>query len=234
MINNKLLDTSYDKPFDAIESLRWRPWVGREYRTAPRQLLIVGDSYYAQDEKGEHDPETGQAFLADRDTTRDLIGGKNGHLDGGNWRAYTGLCNTLVGGNEIEDREKLWERVVYYNFIQRRVMQTANDKPNDEDYRHAWTCLLEVLKVLQPTDCLILGTRNETAFGVSMEQAGLRWSIEDYPEAVGGRTHPRYATITWPDGHTLDLWFMQHTSRCSPEAWCEFLQEKMPEAMAMF
>lgn len=232
MINHKLLDTSYDTQFDAIESLRWLPWVGREYRTAPRQLLIVGESCYAQDEKGNPSPETEADFLQDRDTTRGVLNCNLARED--TWRVYTGLCNTLVGGNEIEDRKKLWERVAYYYLIQNRVMQTLNDAPQKEDYRHAWPCFLEVVKVLKPTDCLVLGTRNETAFGFSMEQAGLGWSIEDYPEAVGGNAKPRYATITWPDGHTLDLWFMQHTSRFSPTAWHEFLREKMPEAMAMF
>lgn len=111
---------------------------------------------------------------------------------------------------------------------------TISAQPEEEDYRHAWTCLLEVLKVLQPTDCLILGVRNDKAFGTSMEQAGLRWSIEDYPASVDGNAHPRYATITWQDGHINHLWFMQHTSRCSPEAWHEFLREKIPEAMALF
>lgn len=142
----------------------------------------------------------------------------------------------LVGGNEIEDRKKLWEQVAYYYFIQNRVMQTVNDKPNEQDYRHAWPCFLKVVEVLQPTDCLVLGVRNETAFEVSMEQAGLKWTIEKYPEPVpvGGNTKPRYATITWPDGHTLNLWFMKHPSYCSPEAWREFFREKMPEAMKLF
>lgn len=231
-MHNELLDTSYDGRFDEIESLRWRPWVGRKYHSAPRKLLIVGESCYAEDKERNPSPETEADFLQDRDTTRGVL---NCNLEKEDtWRVYTGLCNTLVGGNEIEDRRKLWERVAYYYFIQNRVMQTLNDKPQEEDYRHAWPCFLEVVKVLQPTDCLVLGTRNETAFGASMEQAGLGWSIEDYPESVGGRTKPRYATITWKDGHTLDMWFMQHPSRCSPAAWREFLREKMPEAMKLF
>lgn len=232
-MQNELLDTLYDPRFDAIGSLRWRPWVGQGYRTAPRKLLIVGDSCYAQDEKGNFDPETEADFLQDKDTTRRVIGERN--LTGEDWRVYTGLCNMLVEGNELEDRKKLWERVAYCYLIQNRVMKTAKDKPQEEDYRYSWPCFLKVVKVLQPTDCLVLGVRNETAFGASMEQAGLQWSLEDYSEPVGGRTKPRYATITCPkNGYTLDLWFMQHPSRCSPPAWREFFQEKMPEAMKMF
>ncbi|WP_298062711.1 hypothetical protein [uncultured Rikenella sp.] len=231
-MHNELLDTTYDEQFDTIESLRWRPWVGRGYRTAPRRLLIVGDSCYAQDKKGNPSPETEADFLQDKDTTRGVLNCNMEKKD--TWRVYIGLCNMLVGGNEIEDRKKLWEQVAYYYLIQNRVMQTVNDEPNEQDYRHAWPCFLEVVKVLQPTDCLVLGVRNETAFGVSMEQAGLKWTIEDYPEPVGGNTKPRYATITWPDGHTLNLWFMKHPTYCSPEAWRKFFREKMPEAMKLF
>lgn len=64
--------------------------------------------------------------------------------------------------------------------------------------------------------------------------AGGRGSLEVYSKSVGGRTKPRYATITWKNGYTLDLWFMQHPSRCSPPAWREFFQKKMPEAMKIF
>ncbi len=123
-----MLDTSYDGQFDEIESPRWRPWVGRGYHNAPRKLLIVGESCYAQDEKGNPSPETEADFLQNRDTTRGVL---NCNLEKEDtWKVYTGLCNTLVGGNEIEDRRKLWERVAYYYYlIQNRVMQTLNDTP---------------------------------------------------------------------------------------------------------
>src|SRR5690554_6944412 len=68
-----LLEKQFDKNFDEIEGLTWYPWVGKNYTNKDFKVLVIGESQYAVDEDGEFCEETSEAFLKDKEISREFF-----------------------------------------------------------------------------------------------------------------------------------------------------------------
>ena len=44
-------DKQFDAQFDKVANLTHYPWIGSGYASAPKRVLIIGDSHYAKDGK---------------------------------------------------------------------------------------------------------------------------------------------------------------------------------------
>lgn len=46
-------DKQFDSQFDKVENLVHYPWIGCNYASAPKRVLIMGDSHYTVNDEGE-------------------------------------------------------------------------------------------------------------------------------------------------------------------------------------
>lgn len=218
---DNIIDESFDPEFDKIENLTWYPWIGVEYPKGMRRVLIVGDSHYAVDDKGNFDQECYDDFMLTKKMTRYIV---ERYLKGETWNFYQNLENTFL------DSSGFWSKIAFYNFIQHPMKQN-NAIPDEQEYLIAWRCFVDLVKVLKPTDCIFIGVRSETCFGYSCHEMGIKYTIEDMPVIIN-RTHPRKANIVLSDTYSVDLYFIRHTSQYySPDQWNGFLKQQVPEAM---
>ena len=49
-------DKQFDSQFDKVENLVHYPWIGCNYASAPKRVLIMGDSHYTENDEGEFCP----------------------------------------------------------------------------------------------------------------------------------------------------------------------------------
>ena len=59
-------DKQFDSQFDKVENLVHYPWIGCNYASAPKRVLIMGDSHYTVNDEGEFCPEEYDRWLQTR------------------------------------------------------------------------------------------------------------------------------------------------------------------------
>ncbi|MBD9092913.1 MAG: hypothetical protein EGQ20_10340 [Bacteroides oleiciplenus] len=220
---NKILDQSFNSEFDKIEELTWYPWVGKDYKNGIRRVLVIGDSHYSADE-GRFDPECYTDFMSTKQTTRDIL---TRHLEKGEtWNFLRNLESTFPNSRSF------WSKIAFYNYIQ-EPMETANSIPTREQYKIAWRCFANLVKILRPTDCVIIGTRNDKHSGYMLEELDIRDYINNDDDSQKiNNTIPRKRKIVFNDGYSLDFFMIHHTSHhYSPDQWHDFLKQQIPEAI---
>ncbi len=145
-----LLDKSYDTKFKGIKSLKWLPWVGKNYMNSEYKILLVGDTHYgASTESIEgHNINT---------FTREIIEEMPINRWHYNVKFYKNLHLALIG-NDIFKTENLWSNVAFYNFVQ-NTMNGHDQEPSDKDFQNGWDTFYELIDELKPTICIFLGVR---------------------------------------------------------------------------
>lgn len=126
----------------------FEPWVGREYTSETRpRWFVLGESHYGK--AGDETPDfTSKVILAD--------------VFNGRYRFFTQIAKLLLGsppGSYLNDADlhALWERIVFYNFVQCFVGGAARIRPSQEMWRAAQDPFLKVLATTAPTHLLVLG-----------------------------------------------------------------------------
>lgn len=139
--NEQLTKSDYDTELDKLidtQILRWYPWIGKNYNTQDRKVLIVGENYYLSrhlEEKGVH-------------LTRFTMW-QQGIADDSD----SNFCRNIrlaLAGNKSK-RESFWENVALLNFVQ-TPMETNVSRPTAKDYQNGLNAFDSVIEILQPTD----------------------------------------------------------------------------------
>ena len=66
-------DKQFDLLFDKVSDLIHYPWIGCNFASAQKRVIIMGDSHYTVDDKGEFCKEEYEHCVSDKDYTRGII-----------------------------------------------------------------------------------------------------------------------------------------------------------------
>ncbi len=142
--------------FLTVEGLRWLPWIGNNFLTTPNEqkLLLVGEShYYKPEEKGSL--EKHQDNLYTRIVVEKVaIEKEYKQYEKRTAKIFPNIHFTFLGSDNI-DSGLFWNKVAYYNFIQ-RPMKTNHVRPTKKDNMDAWQIFGEVINILNPATCIFL------------------------------------------------------------------------------
>jgi hypothetical protein len=218
-----LCDVTFDRQFNSIVNLKHYPWIGKGYLSAPVKLLILGDSHYTVDNDGMFSLEEYNRCINDKNYTRDTLNCAVGTDYA--WSFYKGLYD-LLSISPYEAEQKLWDKVVFYNFVQ-TPMQQRDATPTEYDFKEAWFCLLDVIDIIQPSLCLFIGTRGWVSNGyINLENRGT-CNIK-YDKRISG-CYPWKADILTKAGICSHALAIHHTSQgFSPTIWREYIRENAP------
>lgn len=158
----KYMTTTHDSDFATVKSLRWYPWVGKNYDKG--RILMLGMSTY--DKKGEIS-DWGIFGENSTDMSRVLVSGKRGSLvitenkpfrEHKPFRAMSNMFIKVAGmPYGIKTARQFWASVAFNNHCQ-GVVQGRRGKCQfkKEDNNQAF---LETLEILKPSICLVWTTQ---------------------------------------------------------------------------
>lgn len=220
------VDTSFNKVFDGALShgLKWIPWVGKEYTKADVKVLVVGESHYSS-------PEQFAYFDNRRDATQYIIwesripvwdSGEQGWYN----RTFNGIEYTLLGTNQVANRQGLWEHLAFYNFIQ-RPMNTIEERPTQRDFELGWEAFIHVVKEIQPDICVFCGVSASNYFNRKMQDLNIK-----HQSVRVNSNYARTASVSMEDYDTK-LVFIHHCGGrfYSWHKWHDYLRNEMPDAI---
>jgi hypothetical protein len=218
---------SYDSQFKQAPKPLWLPWVGCHWNDRPldRRLLIVGESFYADELK---QPDSLQVRSRDRNYARKVV---SECLINDEWGART-LCNIpkLLFGTSAIERHRFWGDTAYFNLV-RRAMNSSSHRPTCEDFCDGWSVAFRIFEILRPSFCLMLGLTAAKSFNHSAKEAGLEASSVSVGTKVG-RTSSRRATLRYNTGQA-EFVFVQHPGRYfSWRRWHNYLNTEHANLMS--
>jgi hypothetical protein len=151
----KKLDNGFDEKLDNIKTLKWLPYIGKDYinLSSGEKLLIIGESHYLP-----NDTEDWYNDVKTRIFTREIfimnqIKLSNDEME----KVLRNIQKILLNDNPSDDQKnKLWNSVSYYNFIQKEL-DSSKDRPIEGDYIIGWDTFFKVVEVLNPDYCLFCG-----------------------------------------------------------------------------
>lgn len=89
-------DKQFDSQFDKVENLVHYPWIGCNYASASKRVLIMGDSHYTVNDEGKFCPEEYDRCVTDKEYTRGIIN-----------CAIVNCAIEKVAGNSIQPSENI-------------------------------------------------------------------------------------------------------------------------------
>ena len=222
----ELIDISYDEDFTQIESLKWYPWIGRRYKQSSKKLLIVGESHYMNHKDDLKYREWYEKSNNNKAYTRCCIYESAIKKCWSN-KTYRNISKLFLRTDNAN--EFLWEQVAFYNIIQLIMDYRIRQRPN-RLFAGAWKTFVDVIKVIEPTDCIFIGVSASNTFNKGIRMLGLPYTNIRQLKKVG-RTYPRKSSINI-DGRDINILFVKHTSQFfSWNAWNKFLLNENPELM---
>lgn len=221
-------DKQFDAQFDKVANLTHYPWIGSGYASAPKRVLIMGDSHYTIDEKTkEFCQEEYDRCISDKEYTRGIIGCEIGSP--GSWPFHKYLEKTFLDEANM-NVEAFWNKVASYNFIQ-EPMKSINEKPSHADYETAWKCFADVIQIIKPNVCIFFGLRNKEGINI-LDEKNVKHSIKYFDTKVNN-SWPMVGDLKFEDGYKLPFYMIHHTSRFySPQLWHNFLNKEIPEVVS--
>ena len=204
------------------------PWIGSDYASAPKRVLIIGDSHYTIDRNTkEFCQEEYDRCISDKEYTRGIIGCEIGSP--GSWSFHKYLEKTFLDEANM-NVEAFWNKVASYNFIQ-EPMKSINEKPSHADCETAWKCFADVIQIIKPNVCIFFGLRNKEGINI-LDEKNVKYSIK-YFDAKVNNSWPMVGDLKFEDGYKLPFYMIHHTSRFySPQLWHDFLNKEIPEVVS--
>jgi hypothetical protein len=221
------ISTQQDPKLKSIPNLSWLPWIGSDYFKNNNRLLIIGESQYAQGETAATYQED-LARVNEMDFTRNAV--LQTQIQ--NHYKHPALDNLLkaLWGNVSINKEKLWQELAFYNFVQRTMDYSSfngnkAEQPTNTDFDEGWKVFAEVIKILKPTDCIFIGVSAATSFERMMDALNIQRTERIYHDKINS-TKPATTSVTI-DGLKTNISFVKHSSAYfSPEDWNLFLEKQ--------
>lgn len=126
-------------------NVKIKPWVGKNYMKGG--LLILGESHYEEDIKYRNEKYTIESI-------EEVLKGKR-------VRFFTKIAKTVLdkpGDLSKEEVEKIWNHVIYYNFVQ-EFLSTSRKEPLPKSWENGAEPFKSVIKKYAPRKVLLLGKR---------------------------------------------------------------------------
>ena len=218
-----LFDTSYDTKFEKIERdgpLKIFPWVGKDYSSSQKKLLVVGESSY----KYWEDPSE----IHGKNEIRNIVSyWVYQRKDGISF--FNRISKLLGVKHDYENRKKFFDKISFYNIVQ-KIVDSQYDRPTDDDFIDGWKKFIEVISVLQPDYCIFIGVSAANYFNYTMEKMGIKHSSVSWANNPINGTYPRKFTLTYEkdnDSFELRMVSVRHVSAFfNLEKWNEFLKNE--------
>jgi hypothetical protein len=229
------LDDQFDDRLDSLEGLRWLPWVGKGYANSGARVLVVGESHYGRNRKcaNKTADQDIQEVMDDREFTREVIV-ECPILDQWPNPTYSNIARALLGSGKIDEhrRTQLWERVAFFNLVQRALNYTDGERPTQGDFAEAWAVFASLACVLKPRVCVVFGVGASDYFNGTMERLQLGHSRAVRRADRIDRVCLREGAALNAGGGTIPLCFVRHPAKYFRWGkWHKYLCEQMPEAM---
>ena len=234
-MNNNLIDNhSSEFDIDLNNAMRnglcWLPWIGKYYNEQAIKILVVGESHYASNKnRTEIQKDCDVDRVADdKDFTRAVIY-ESRIMRWWSNTTYDNVNFALTGRNNFDGR-KLWNKIAFYNFIQ-RPMRTVNERPLAEEFAAGWRNFVDVVKVIKPSICIFIGNSAANFFNEAMATLNVQYTPAKGIKFVNG-AWAKHSSLTIDD-YTLHIHSIRHAGRFfSWGSWNEYLHGAIPEAMS--
>lgn len=221
--------TIYDRELRKLAGLTWLPWVGCNVAELPisQRILVVGESHYSNELNPTKAARDIRRLMADAGYTRDIITECPVNLE---WRNPTleNIERFLLGG-PARCRVKLWDDLLFYNFVQRPMAYGhRKERPVWDDWVGGWRVFYDLVRVLEPAHCIFIGVSASHAFEFVMGGTQSPHKPVRKVEKVR-RTWGRSANVTVGQGE-VGLSFMRHCgAHFSWGDWHRFLDSQCNE-----
>lgn len=231
----RYLSKTYDESFLKTDSLKYLPWVGKNYPLLPhdKKILIVADSVYNWG-KDEDEIAEAKQMLSENDFVRAVVHEHGLFFStdwGGVWNSKIarGIERSLFNKNDVSnsEREDLWPYISFHEFVQ-RPMSNLDEKPTDEDFNLGAIIFKDILNVLEPRTCIFYGSSYrkiqtiENEFGVEVE-----WPTNEQIN----RTYPKILNIDKGKNKPTRIIFVKHpSSYFSWDLWHQFIVKNLPSS----
>ena len=221
-------DKQFDSQFDKVTNLTHYPWIGSGYASAPKRVLIMGDSHYTIDgNTKEFCQEEYDRCITDKEYTRGIIGCEI--KNPGSWSFHKYLEKTFLDEANM-NVEAFWNKVASYNFIQ-EPMKSIHEEPSHDDYETAWKCFADVVQIIKPDICIFIGLRNKEGINI-LDEKKVKHSIRYFDTKVNN-SWPMVGDLQFEDGYKLPFYMIHHTAQYySPQLWHDFLNKEIPEVVS--
>ena len=218
------IDFAYDEAFSDVHSLKWMPWVGKDYNQ--HRVLILGESCYDDgDDWMENNPNV----------PRDIVS-KVGYSIVDDRRFFREVENSIMcrTGCRPKKRATLWDSVAFMNLVQ-RLLPSSSHRPTDKDFETGWVNFLEVAKILKPIVCIQYGYLSKSRLSYVLSHYDTGWkreSTKDFsavPPVINlvSATHQMRIITNYPaSAHSFAFakW-AKHIRRHFPEVDMLFVQD---------
>jgi hypothetical protein len=208
-----------DTNLQNIKSLKWLPWIGKEYLDIPAEnkLLVIGESHYGG---------TPEAIEAHENLlyTRIRVNECAIQRQYGKVKLYKNMHLALIG-NDTFKSEKLWSKISSYNFIQ-KTMHTNKERPTDADFVKSWETFYSLIEVLQPKICLFMGLEACKSFEMAITKSDWKSSGIKHDIKIG-KSYAR-SVLIHKENQSIEVFFIRHPSQYfSWSSWNKYLNSKM-------
>ena len=224
---------SPDQNLKKIHNLKWLPWIGNDYFAKDKKLLIMAESQYGQGEtKEQYDKDL--AIVNDVNFTVNAV--HQTQIE--KHYKHLALDNFLKAmfGNATINKEKLWQNLAFYNFVQRTMDYSSfngnkTEQPTNTDFDEGWKVFADVITILKPTDCIFIGVTAATSFERMMDVLNIQRTERIYHDKINS-AKPATTSVTI-DGLKTKISFIKHSSAYfSPDSWQPFLEEYHSEIIS--
>lgn len=224
----KTLDSEFDRMIESGQ-LTWRPWIGADWFSARKRILIVGESHYAAQPDVADAEAKVKEWQSDPDGTREVVY----EVGVGDWYAsrFFGNLHRAIFGIDVhgDSRVALWRKLAFCNFIQ-RPMRDAGQRPRPSEFFGGWRHFMEMLKVIRPDVVIFVGVSAAKYFDGAMSALGIEHKIA-FDKCQNGAYPCRFSAVY--DGMKIDMVAIRHASQFfSWGVWRDYLANKVPDTIA--
>jgi hypothetical protein len=177
-------------------NLKWNPWIGKNYSSS-KKVLILGDSHYEDGDYWQEDNLEVPSILINKHIANPKAGDFYGKIE-----------RLVLNKDEVSDQERVgfWDSVIYTNLIQRLLpSKMSEDRPNDADFDEGWKTIFEFCNIYKPRYCVKFGKDGSGRIGALLTNKHLNW-IHDKEEFYND---PRVLNLS-KDGNDLRIMVINH------------------------
>lgn len=224
----KSLDPDFDRMIESGQ-LTWRPWIGADWLSAEKRILIVGESHYAAKPDVADAEKKVEEWQSDSDGTREIVY----EVGVGDWYAsrFFGNLHRAFFGIDVhgDSRVELWRKLAFCNFIQ-RPMRDSGQRPRPSEFYEGWRYFMEMLRIIRPDAVIFVGVSAAKHFDGAMSALGIDHKIV-FDRCQNG-TYPCEFSAAY-DGMKIDMVAIRHASQYfSWSVWQDYLAKKVPATIA--
>ena len=229
-METKLMDDSFDLELENIlskdENYRYLPWIGINFKTATKKIMVVAESVYLWGDGTKEIAET----ASKRDFGRLIL---DQELEGSfkDKRMFENFIRAFKGINNVDINSKIefWKEAVFHELVQ-VPMPNIDARPTKNDFIVGASYLGELAQLLMPNTIIVFGTDWHKKV-VPIKKAFLDLDFKEvqlkHPIAKINGSHPRVLTLD-KAGNEVKILFMKHPSeRFSSNLWHTFILENI-------